>query len=438
MAIKFSYANNEEKVLSFENYLSKLQYISATEISGYLKFYNNNNNKILESDKNKILIKGEVQSGKTNNIIYLISEYIKKSHRYFIFLTGHLNTLNFQNINRLKSAFAEINKDVMFINAKNKSITTSFITRKIVQNKDRILIFSGIKKQKYLNNIVDSIVRSNFSKQEIIIIDDEADSFSMSKTFLNARKNISNDSVIKYLSITATPYKNLYNFQKMYELYIVYNSHAKYIGLKKFLTKEMMKAVNTEKKYILLNLVFNAFKSNRDNCEIIWNTSRRKKDHTNEAYWLKEAIFDISEMNLNKILDRENLKHSDFKSFCRKINNNIRISNSDYEYISGKTAIVIGRENMSRGITYENLVSSYYFHDQEKYDPGVIMQAARWFGYRDDTSMVLINETLFKAYKECVVLEEITNNFDLSNNYKEIFDEQKFDKIDIKDANDIR
>jgi hypothetical protein len=247
MSVNFLSSNNFNL---FKKYLNSLSYVNKKNINDKINFYIKNNIKILNSNAKEILIKGEVQSGKTNNIIFLINEFIYQKIKYFIYLTGSLNELNFQNLIRLKNAFKIINKKVVFINARNKDIN-SFLIKTLDQQKN-IIIFTGIKNKEYFENTINSIENSSEKKEKIIIFDDEADIFTLSKSFLNFRKKMKNKIYIKYISITATPYKNLYFFQNIYDFFHIYKSPKKYVGLKHFLNN---KKIIFQKKFSKKNVV---------------------------------------------------------------------------------------------------------------------------------------------------------------------------------------
>ncbi len=55
----------------------------------------------------------------------------------------------------------------------------------------------------------------------------------------------------------------------------------------------------------------------------------------------------------------------------------------DYDqFPNGRLVIAVGGYSLSRGLTLEGLISSYYLRTSRMYD--TILQMARWFGYRDD------------------------------------------------------
>lgn len=66
----------------------------------------------------------------------------------------------------------------------------------------------------------------------------------------------------------------------------------------------------------------------------------------------------------------------------RTINRNNGAESIDYKnYSEGLRIIAIGGDSLSRGLTLEGLVVSYFYRRSQTYD--TLMQMGRWFGYRD-------------------------------------------------------
>lgn len=114
--------------------------------------------------------------------------------------------------------------------------------------------------------------------------------------------------------------------------------------------------------------------------------------------------FDKDEKNKYKVYWEEDLKkqseeylssinHDKWNDIAREINNvfdmlkdEIKVLNSDstdyIDYDSTKQGqhIAIGGNKLSRGLTLEGLITSYYFRRTNAYD--TLLQMGRWFGYR--------------------------------------------------------
>lgn len=74
----------------------------------------------------------------------------------------------------------------------------------------------------------------------------------------------------------------------------------------------------------------------------------------------------------------------------------------DYEaYPNGARVIAIGGFSLSRGLTLEGLVTSYFYRNSKAYD--TLMQMGRWFGYRekyDKVCRIFIHQDGIDAYQD--------------------------------------
>lgn len=80
---------------------------------------------------------------------------------------------------------------------------------------------------------------------------------------------------------------------------------------------------------------------------------------------------------------QQNLWSSVSSIIVRSVNGGNATKELDYEAYTGKglRLIAIGGLSLSRGLTLEGLVISYYYRNTKMYD--TLMQMGRWFGYRD-------------------------------------------------------
>ena len=165
--------------------------------------------------KSKVLLVGEVQSGKTRMIIEYINYSITSNEcakfDIIIIFGGTTNSLNYQTENRLKGKDGlktKINSFKKFDYIYSESI-----------NGDSLVVYIGAKIDYELNRIVKTIMDiPNLNDKKVLIIDDECDYGSINTSTMNESKyyNQINKifSKIKYggiLSITATPFANLLN-----------------------------------------------------------------------------------------------------------------------------------------------------------------------------------------------------------------------------------
>lgn len=113
---------------------------------------------------------------------------------------------------------------------------------------------------------------------------------------------------------------------------------------------------------------------------------------------LYDAIKDIKIVVVNSSKQSEKLDYDEHKK-------------------KGLRVIAIGGLSLSRGLTLEGLMVSYFYRNTKTYD--VLMQMGRWFGYRDGY------EDLCKIY----ITEEAASN------YKEICENINYFKEDVKTMN---
>lgn len=100
-------------------------------------------------------------------------------------------------------------------------------------------------------------------------------------------------------------------------------------------------------------------------------------------------------------LNTTKLNYEDYENQAKEINN-------------GLYTIVVGGNTMSRGITLEGLVVSYFFRTTKTYD--ALMQMGRWFGYRDgyvDVCRLYMEPGMALNFKNiAVATQEMRDDFD--------------------------
>lgn len=79
----------------------------------------------------------------------------------------------------------------------------------------------------------------------------------------------------------------------------------------------------------------------------------------------------------------------------------------DYEQERNIKTIIIGGNRLSRGLTLEGLITSYYTRETNQYD--TLMQMGRWFGFREDyvdLTRIYTTETLSNHFHDLAIAEE--------------------------------
>jgi len=87
--------------------------------------------------------------------------------------------------------------------------------------------------------------------------------------------------------------------------------------------------------------------------------------------------------------------------------NSLSDDSLDYKREPHLRAVVIGGNRLSRGLTLENLLVSYYVRRSRAYD--TLLQMGRWFGYRSryvDLTRLWTTEDLFKEFQHLSLVEE--------------------------------
>lgn len=210
------------------------------------------NNLSLETEEpRKGMIVGYVQSGKTTSIEALITMAADYGFNLFIVLSGIIENLRKQNLNRLK-------KDIEF--GRNGNIHWVFSpdlkneAAYNLLNSDKRVVTVCLKNSKRLQDLKNWVF--NNSKQglkntKILLIDDEADQASLNTKDVNSSERskinelitgiINNKDVkaMNYIGYTATPYGNFLNEMATYPKDFIYTlpKSTKYIGAEEIFGK---------------------------------------------------------------------------------------------------------------------------------------------------------------------------------------------------------
>jgi hypothetical protein len=113
-------------------------------------------------------------------------------------------------------------------------------------------------------------------------------------------------------------------------------------------------------------------------------------------------------------LKQEDIKFNDVKKFITpffesvqvKVINSARGDVLDYEREPSLKAIAVGGNRLSRGLTLEGLLVSYFVRSTAMYD--TLMQMGRWFGYRDgyeDLTRIYMTQELAGWFRDLALVE---------------------------------
>lgn len=392
--------------------------------------------KKFDSKKCKILLFGQVQSGKTQKTIEIIEKAVKEyNYNYVFFIAGTNNLL-------VEQAKQRVNKRIPIY---------SKIDYKLAGSK---CVFGILKHQKQLNQMKQFISENNDKK--ILIIDDESDFYSIdtnhdlnSHTIINKlledSYSIINPNNGGILSISGTPYANLLNSKNDEQIKYIFSSdyNDDYCGIDFFdkLENSFYVIKNFEddndylrysiklwiiKTYLFLNenydqnlksqLLVNINVENNKHEEykkiIKNNLLLLIKNESNTIFELKKIIEKLKIENINSNLVFVFLKEEIFPNYKlfllnAKSEENIKFNNHKFE-------IIIGGILISRGVTFENLITMCFLNSSECSNADTLIQRMRWLGYRK-------NNNRYK-YMNVVTSELIyKNQIKIFNKYNNIF-----------------
>ena len=435
----------------FENYLKALKgtglWVEGIEqaVEGSLK-------NISQDKTRSFVIYGEPQSGKTGMMIGLTARLLDDGHKMIIILLNDSIQLLEQNLERFARAgldpapkrFAEI------------------MDPSIEPHRGTWVIFS----KKNASDLTKLLSRIDTIPGRVII-DDEADYATPNakvnqneKTKINAlvEKLIGQDGI--YIGVTATPARlDLNNtFENDNERWVDFPPHPKYTGQDTFFPTDRAHSGNVESlgyhlvllpedhdepKFLrnallsfLVNVAYLNLYENREdeNYSMLVHTSGKKVDHSSDY---KQIV-----KTLNALKDEDNPKfeaylknlweiaHERYESSADAITryvrnnigrNNIVVMNSNTakaatEYKSATSpaslfTIAIGGNIVSRGVTFDNLLSMFFTRDvKHKIQQDTYIQRARMFGTRGDYLKYFelhIPDQLYLNWQKCFVFHRL-------------------------------
>lgn len=398
----------------------------------------------------KLLIVGEVQSGKTKNIIDLIkSSFIangKSAFDIIIIFGGTTTNLNNQTKERVEDKDKENGLGGFEkIKFKNFSELYSYQTDCL-----KTVIYIGMKSNDELENILYVLKHiSDLKSKRVLIIDDESDFGSLNTRELGNPSKYSEiiekifsmiDNNSALMSITATPYANLINNKASPYDYVItfpckqsygYKGISYFNNLKNFYLniddKKLWQIANEyydenwKKLYyvfsiyimnslIKLNMHFEDFDNTKS--DLLINIAYDKQQHKK----IVEIINDIlkfcleglpSFVNHLKTINSKQVEIEKDKVLAILSKINIVELNSDQSnYLITDYNIYVGGVLLSRGITYPFLSVEYIVNfPKNKISVDTLLQMCRWFGYRKHLDQyeymnVITNGLGIRALKE--------------------------------------
>ncbi len=354
---------------------------------------------------------------------------------------------------------------------------------------DVILIFTILKEHRNISNFHQFIDKNKeqFSKFKFLIIDDEGDDASVSndkddktrKTHENINKLFNTLVNKSYISVTATPYAQMMlnkNDTLMPRRVYCIEPGDGYKGLDVFCDERYFKIIDENDNnidwgktdifeecliyyYIIWALYFKNNNLNKSNARsyMMIHTNIKKWTHVH----IKEQIKNFKH-NYLEYLESKNKNELSYVSFIDKLEKIIKKYNIDKQlnginllqdndflekliFSIKRTAItclnedennknesfsniLIGSKKLERGITIENLLTTFFTNKAKNSIPiDTFLQRSRWFGYRNqilDYMKIFTTKAIFECIEEVRIIH---------NNIMKILNDAEKEKRDFRE-----
>lgn len=385
------------------------------------------------------LLLGHVQSGKTAQLLGLISHLADKNFKLFVVLTSSINALQ-------KQTFKRIRLSLKGFTVCDETDTVQFLSNKL--KKPLVIVLK--KNSKVLESWRNHIASSGYAKkQTVIIIDDEADASSLN-TLINKNqvstinykidelRKLSSSSI--YFQVTATPQSIFLQSSESdwRPEYIHYFSPGKgYLGgdffystprpyCVKFSKENELDALLEGKpaegflKSICTFLLISSYfiqKDHDENCNFLIHPSVKIKEHKTIHKLASETVNDIIEHpeRYRAIMQGiwDDLKSSKPDLFdldnlieqFEKLTIGYVVMNSENDYndnYENGFNIIIGGNSLGRGVTFPSLNVVYYCRASKKPQADTYWQHCRMFGYDRNMGLIRIYlpESLYEMFSD--------------------------------------
>jgi hypothetical protein len=401
----------------------------------------------LRSKQNSFVIYGEPQSGKTELMIALTAKLLDEGLKIVVLLLNDSVQLLGQNLERFQRSGL----------SPSPKRFSEILPREVTIGNHQHVIFCK-KNSKDLQKLLDKL--SGHSSR--VIIDDEADYATPNSKINQREKSKINELTAKligrdgrYIGVTATPARLDLNktHENQNEHWIDFPPHASYTGQDVFFpvkTDELpfqltfLSDTGDEPKYLreaffrfMVNVAYLNSKINREeqNYSILIHTSSKKADHSDDFKQLVkifEALRDENNRNFSSYVESiwtlaNNRYPGQADDLVRYVIHNrdrfnIVVMNSDKEVnaADNRTAtdptapftVVIGGNIISRGVTFNNLLSMFFTRDvKHKLQQDTYIQRARMFGSRQKYLKffeLTIPKGLYLDWQRCFIFHRLS------------------------------
>lgn len=138
-----------------------------------------------------------------------------------------------------------------------------------------------------------------------------------------------------------------------------------------------------------------------------------------EALW-KKHFSNITDITFERVIQKQTIMAAIEKIKVMVVNGSKQSNSLDYRTNKSLRVIAVGGLALSRGLTLEGLLVSYFYRNTSTFD--VLMQMGRWFGYRngyDDIFQIWTSKTSAEWYAEITCSSE-----ELKDNIKNMYDQR--------------
>ncbi len=371
---------------------------------------------VLSGDARSFVIYGEPQSGKTEMMICLTAKLLDNGYDVIVHLLNDSVQLLQQNLERFqRSGLAPAAKNF-----------ADFMDPSVDLTKGQHVIFC-----KKNGKDLDKLAQKTQPVKNLVVIDDEADFATPNSKINKGEITRINDLIgdLKgptgiYIGVTATPARlDLNNtFDNNNERWVDFPPHAEYTGQNEFFPidppfrfrLEPLPDQGDSQRFIrealfrfMATVAFiNLNSPTAENYSMLVHTSGKKVDHKRDKEPVDDVFQSLSDTgshkfpryaealklqaerlfgvdNANEIIDYVIKNRSKYNVI---VMNSERDKNVDFKSATSPSAlftVVVGGNIVSRGVTFDNLLSMYFSRDaRHKIQQDTYIQRARMFGSR--------------------------------------------------------
>jgi hypothetical protein len=414
----------------------------------------------IKAGQRSFVIFGEPQSGKTEMMIALTAKLLDEGHKIIVLLLNDSVQLLGQNLERFqRSGLSPSPKKF-----------SEVLHPEVVIGDHQWIIFCK-KNTKDLQKLITKID----GHADRVVVDDEADYATPNSKVNQKEKSRINELTERligksgvYIGVTATPARLDLNrtHQNQNEYWIDFPPHPNYVGQDVFFpvslenleyTLSFLSDTGDLPKYLrealfrfLIRVAYRNTNVNvrEQNYSLLIHTSGRKEDHEvdyKQVVKIFEALRDDKNTNNEPYYKRLwGLAGTMYPSKANEIvkyilsnseRNNIVVMNSDKEVNAAENrtgtdpsapfTVIIGGNIISRGVTFNNLLSMFFTRDvKHKLQQDTYIQRARMFGSRKEYLSyfeLTIPKTLYLDWQRCFIFHRLSLEARKQNNLSPVW-----------------